>query len=117
MLTGTNPTTVIRGLRDGQIIYVFAPKPNGGGFQIAAEHGLEGIPFGESTARFIHMWGTNVHIPPELTNKPLFYRELKAEHPEILTALDAEHEALVTEGQAKMQAPKRKVARHAFPRP
>jgi hypothetical protein len=93
---------VIRGLRDGKLVYVFSTEQTHGGFEEAADRELEGIPFG--AARFIHIWHTDATIPSELTDRTLLARELAARHPEILAALAAEHEAQLAEGRAKMEA-------------
>jgi hypothetical protein len=106
---------VIRGLRDGALVYVFSTDQIRGGFEEAAARELEGIPFGDSKARFIHVWHTEVTIPPELSDRVLPARELVAAHPQILAALDAEHEAQVAEGRAKMEAANRKRPRPARP--
>jgi hypothetical protein len=115
---------VIRGMHGDRVVYVFSTDQTRGGFAVAADFDLEGIPFGASTARFIHIWHTDTAIPPELTDRPLMRRELVAEHPQILAALDAEHEAQVAEGRAKMEAANRRRARrhgaapqHALPSP
>jgi hypothetical protein len=100
---------VIRGLRDGALVYVFSTDQIRGGFEEAAGRELEGIPFGSSSARFIHIWHTEVAIPSELSDRVLPACELVAEHPEILAALAAEHEAQVAEGRAKMEAASRKL--------
>ena len=102
---------VIRGMHGDRVVYVFSTDQTRGGFAVAADFDLEGIPFGASTARFIHIWHTDTAIPPELTDRPLMRRELVAEHPQILAALDAEHEAQLAEGQAKMAAANRPRAR------
>jgi hypothetical protein len=62
--TRTDHTQVIRGLRDGKVVYVFATNQTRNGFQVAGDLGLEGIPFG--AARFVHVWGTDVRIPRSL---------------------------------------------------
>jgi hypothetical protein len=61
--TRTNHTQVIRGLRDGKVVYVFSTNQTRSGFQVASDLGLEGIPFG--AARFGHVWHTDVLIPSE----------------------------------------------------
>jgi hypothetical protein len=106
---------VIRGLRDGELVYVFSTDQIRGGFEEASDRQIEGLAFGNSTARFIHVWHTEVAIPPELSDRVLPARQLKADHPEILAALAAEHEAQVAEGQAKMEAANRKRPRPARP--
>jgi hypothetical protein len=98
---------VIRGMHGDRVVYIFSTSQTRGGFAVAADFDLEGIPFGASTARFIHIWHTDVTIPAELSDRVLLARELAAHHPQILAALDAEHEAQVAEGQAKMEAANR----------
>jgi hypothetical protein len=96
---------VIRGMVDGEIVYVFSTaERTRDGFEVAADFGLEGIPFGDSKARFVHIWHSDVAIPAELTDRLLLRRQLVADHPEILAALRAEHDAQVAEGRAKMEA-------------
>ena len=94
---------VIRGLHHGEFAYVFSTTDRTrNGFEVAAEFDLEGISFGKSTARFVHIWHTDVAIPAELTDQVLLARQLVADHPQILAALQAEHDAQVAEGRAKM---------------
>jgi hypothetical protein len=102
---------VIRGMHGDRVVYVFSTDQTRGGFEEAADRELEGIPFGDSKARFIHIWHSDVVIPSELSDRVLLARELAAHHPEILAALDAEHEAQLAEGQAKMAAANRPRAR------
>jgi hypothetical protein len=94
---------VIRGMHNGEIVYVFSTaNRTRSGFAIAADFGLEGIPFGESTAKFVRVRHSDVAVPAELTDRVLLARQLVADHPQILAALQAEHDAQVAEGRAKM---------------
>jgi hypothetical protein len=98
---------VIRGIVAGEIVYVFSTaERTRDGFEVAADFGLEGIPFGDSKARFVHIWHSDVPVPAELTDRLLLRRQLVAEHPEILAALRAEHDAQVAERQRRMAAAK-----------
>ena len=93
---------VIRGMHNGELVYVFSTDRTHGGFEIAADFALQGIQCGSSTAYFVHVWSTGVTIPAELTDRVLLMRQLAADHPQILIALQDEHDAWVAEGQAKM---------------
>jgi hypothetical protein len=102
---------VIRGMHGDRVVYIFSTTDRTrNGFEVAADFDLEGIPFGASTARFIHIWHTDIQVPAELTDRPLMWRELVAHHPEILAELGAEHERQIAEGRAKMEAANRKRA-------
>ena len=93
---------VIRGMHKGELVYVFSTDRTRGGFEVAADFALQGIQCGSSTAYFVHVWSTGVTIPAELTDRVLLMRQLAADHPQILIALQDEHNAWVAEGQAKM---------------
>jgi hypothetical protein len=96
---------VIRGMHGDAVVYVFSTTAAArNGFEVAADFDLEGIPFGASVCHFVHIWHSDVAIPAELTDRPLMWRQLKADHPQILAALGAEHEAQLAEGRAKMAA-------------
>jgi hypothetical protein len=102
--TRTDHTQVIRGLRDGKVVYVFATNQTRG-FQVAGDLDLEGIPSAlpASCMCGAPMFGSR----RKLANRVVPQSQLISENPEILAAHQAEHDAQVEEGQAKMRAQRR----------